>query len=156
MKLPTIKFGDIFEINTKIGFAYFQCVEESISTESELIRILPGTYLNELDIDFNELIQKQEVYFIQFPLKYAMKKKIVRKIGNYIVPKTVVVPTSCRSKHLVRGEFLGWHIVDRKTLRMQLIKELSEEQLKLSPCGMWNDTLIIERIENGWTLDNWR
>lgn len=60
-----------------------------------------------------------------------------------------------RTKHNVRGEFLGWHIVNTETWQRQLIESLSSEQKKLSPLGIWNDTLLIENLINYWSLENW-
>ncbi len=156
MALPIIKKGDIFELNTNVGLAYLQCVEESSKTECEMMRILNGTYSDILEANIENLIYQKELYFLEFPLKYAVKKKCVKKIGNYSVPSDLAVPRYYRTEHIIRGEFLGWHIVDRITLKRQLVKELSAEQIKLSPYGMWNDTLIAERISEGWTLDKWR
>ena len=60
-----------------------------------------------------------------------------------------------RTEHNIRGEFLGWHIVDTETWQRQLVKTLSPEQKKLSPWGIWNDTLLIENLVNDWSLEKW-
>jgi hypothetical protein len=60
-----------------------------------------------------------------------------------------------RIEHMVRGEFLGWHIVNTATWHNTLVKNLSSEEKKLSPWGIWNDTLLIERLTNDWSLENW-
>jgi hypothetical protein len=41
-------------------------------------------------------------------------------------------------------------------LKRELKKVLDEKDLKLSPHGIWNDTLIIERLEENWRLENWK
>lgn len=76
------------------------------------------------------------MFFIQFPLKYALKKKFITKIGNYYIPQSLKVPQYYRSKHIIRGEFIGWHIVDSKTYERELVKELTDEQIKI--ISIWN------------------
>ena len=58
--------------------------------------------------------------------------------------------------HNVKGQFLGWHIIDQKTLKRELKQELSAEDLKLPPHGHPNDTLLKEWLENDWRLENWK
>ena len=155
MRLPKVKKGDIFELHTNNGIAYFQCVKESPATEVETIRILPGIYVSLEQARLEDLVNKQETFFIKFPLKYGLKKKVIKFVGNYRIPNSVIVPRYYRDMHIVRGEFIAWHIIDSETYMIQSVKELSEEQKKLSPAGMWNDTLLAERIAEGWTLENW-
>ena len=60
-----------------------------------------------------------------------------------------------RTKHIVRGEFLGWHLVDTETWERKRVKSLSSEQIKLSPWGIWSAPLLIENLVNDWRLENW-
>ena len=60
-----------------------------------------------------------------------------------------------RTEHIVRGEFLGWHIIDTDTWQRQLVKSLTREQKQLSPWGIWNDALLIENLVNDWSLEKW-
>ena len=153
--MKRVKNGDVFEISTKRGIAYFQCVKEAKPTECEVIRILPGVYSIDQIKNLDELVKQDEVFFIQFPLKYAVKQNCVRLIGNYPVPEQVKLPKYYRDKHIVKGEFVSWHIVDAKTLKIRAVKELSEEEKHLSPAGIWNDTLLAERIAEEWKPDDW-
>jgi|GEM_PF-926729 len=155
MALPRIKFGDVFEIATSKGLAYFQCVKEAPATECETIRILPGTYGNIEQANLENLVNNKELYFIQLTLKYALKQKCIKLIGNYKVPEHVIVPRYYRSKNMVRGEFVCWHIVDSETLQRRSVEKLSDDEKKLSAWGVWNDTLLAERIAEGWSLDKW-
>lgn len=153
--LKSVKIGDVFEIVTKRGMAYFQCVKEAKSTECEVIRILPGVFSTDQTKNLDKLVKQRELFFIQFPLKYAVKKNCVKLIGNYPVPDEVTLPKCYRDKHIVRGEFINWHIVDAETLNIRAVKELSEEEKRLSPAGIWNDTLLAERIAEGWKPEDW-
>ncbi len=155
VSLPKIRFGDVFEIQTTKGVAYFQCVKETPANEVETIRVLPGVYGVTETLDIEKLVEKKELYFIQFVLKYAVKKKCVKPVGNYKVPEQVIVPRYYRDTHIVRGVFVCWHIVDSETLKRRSVEKLSEEEKMLSEWGVWNDTLLAERIAEGWTLDKW-
>lgn len=154
MTLSRIKFGDIFEIKTSKGFGYFQYINET-PNRGEVIRVFGGIFFNKEDANLESLINKKELYFLHFPLKAAIKKKCVRPVGNFNIPSEVVVPRYYRTKEMVKGEFLGWYIVDRETWKRRLTQELSNEELLMSPWGSWNDTLLAERIASGWTLEDW-
>jgi len=39
------------------------------------------------------------------------------------------------TNHNVKGEFLGWNIIDSDTWQRQLVKTLNSEQKQLSPWG---------------------
>jgi len=128
--MKKIKCGDVFEIGTKNGKAFFEYAKEPPATECEVIRILPGIYKESEIIDFNTLTEEKELFFIQFPLKYAVKQKSVKFIGNYRIPEAVSIPKYYRDKHIVKGEFLSWHIIDSDTLQIRSVKELSDEEKK--------------------------
>ena len=155
MALKNVKYGDVFELATTMGMAYFQCVKETPVTESEIIRIFPGVYKDVISAKLDELAKQQEIFFVQFPVKYGVRKNVIKFVGNFNVPENTVVPKYYRDKHIVKGEFISWHIIDIQTLKIESVRELSEEHRKLSPAGMWNDTLLAERIAEGWTPEKW-
>lgn len=149
-----IKVGDIFEIKTPKGNAYLHYVYKDNLT-GDLIRILPGTYaVTPSETELLNLAQAKELYVVFFPLAYAYKQGIVQKVGSYGIDN-FIRPRYMRTKHMVRGEFLGWHIVDTSTWQRQLVKKLTSDQLKLNPWGLWNDTLLVERITEGWMPEKW-
>lgn len=102
------------------------------------------------------IVENDELYLIHFSLKAAYKEGIVTFIGSYNLPSNFTLPKKMRAKHIMRGEFICWHIVDYETWKNQSVKKLTEEQKRLSPWGTWNDTLLIERLADGWTLENWK
>ena len=148
-----IKVGDVFEIETAKGKAYFHYMFDDKDIGA-LIRILPFFHDNTPD-NIKEIVKQKELFFIYFPLKYAVKLKIVNPVSNVPVGLFFRKPKYMRTEHKVRGEFLGWHIVNTNNLKRTLVSKLSEEEKKLSPWGVWNDTLLKERLEEGWTLDKW-
>ena len=145
--------GDIFRIKTAIGFGFLQYIETD-DTGIEYVRVLEliskEGEISQLEVD------EFERWNIGFPLKAASRKKIVEKIGTFNVPKSFIKSEYARSEHDVRGDFLGWHIIHKPTLKRELKKTLTDKEMKLSPHGIMNDTLIIERLEKNWRLENWK
>ncbi|GGA49178.1 hypothetical protein [Psychrobacillus lasiicapitis] len=56
---------------------------------------------------------------------------------------------------MVNGVLICWHIIDYDTWSRENVERLSKEQKQLSPWGIWNDTLLKQRLAEGWTLDKW-
>ena len=146
-----IKIGDVFEIETSNGIAFIQYVYKNDDL-GPLIRILPGLYKDYKKDLINELVEQKELFLVHFPLGDALKQKIVTKIGNYPIPKSFVLPQKFRVSFV---EFSCWHIIDYETWNREKVEKLTDEQKQLSPWGIWNDTLLKDRIAEGWTLDNW-
>lgn len=150
--MAKIKVGDVFEISTSKGKAYLHYIHKDDST-GELIRVLQGLYA-ETPSNLDDLVATEERYIVSFPLSAATKREIVKPVGYYPALK-FSKPQMMRTKHNMRGEFLGWHLVDTATWQRQLVGSLSPKQMKLSPWGIWNDTLLIERLVNDWSLEEW-
>lgn len=151
--MKKISIGDLFEIETSKGFAYFQyCFKDE--NLGELIRVLPGIFPDRLD-SFDKIVAEKEVFMVFFPLLMAYRKKIVHLVGNKELPN-VEKPKFMREEYFTENGQEGWYIVDTDTWKRTKVKKLTPEQESLSPWGIWNDTLLIERIEEGWSLDNWK
>lgn len=150
--MKKIKIGDVFEISTPKGYAYLHYIKKD-KTIGELVRVLPGLYSEE-PTDIKKTVGSDELFYIFFPLSFAYKKGIVRLVNN-CEASNYDVPKYMRTEHNVRGEFLGWHIVNTQTWERTLVKTLNAEQIKFSPWGVWNDTLLIERLTNNWSLEEW-
>jgi hypothetical protein len=150
--MARLKLGDIFEINTPKGKAYLHYIYKD-NTLGELIRVLPGLF-SEMPAALDKLAASKENFMVFFPLSAAANRKIVERVGYY-PPDNFHKPKHMRTEHTIRGEFLGWHIVDTETWKMQLVKTMTSEQIELSPWGTWNDTLLIENLANDWSLQKW-
>jgi len=146
-----LEIGDVFSIKVKSGYGFIQFVG---NLDTEIIRVLEPIKetqeLSQIEIDIKER------FVIGFPLKAALRRKIIDKIAKYDLPRSFKIPFKSRSKFIVRGEFLGWHIVDNKSLKRKLQKQLSKSDLELSPHGIINDSLLITYLETDWRLDNWK
>jgi hypothetical protein len=148
-----LKSGDVFKIKTSIGFGFLQYLETD-NLGIEYVRVLEPVSTN--GQISQEGVDQIERWNIGFPLKAAARKKIVVMVGNFEIPKSFVNSEFARSEHKIRGEFLGWHIVNRTTLERKLKPYINETDIKLSPHGIMNDTLIVERIEQNWRLEKWK
>lgn len=144
---------EVLAIKTNIGFGFIQYIKTG-NLGIEIIRVLEPIK------DTNEISQSEvdipERFTFQFVVKAALRKKILINTGLFKIPDFYKIPIKARTKHIIRGEFLGWHIVDQLTLKRELKKDLSKEDLLLSPHGCPNDTLLIEYLENNWRLDEWK
>jgi hypothetical protein len=153
MKTKKIEIGDVFEILTPKGMRiYLQCVEipEDVKNNLELIKVFYTLHKTTPE-KINSIVE-DSYFFNRFPLKAAYRKKIVEKIGNVPLLKNFEIPKYYRTTNFTDD---AWQIVDANTLKRVTVSELTDEQKKLSPWGSMNDTLIIELLERGWTLENW-
>jgi len=149
MKLTT---GDVFSIKTNVGIGFLQYIDTD-DLGIDLIRVLEP--INESALISQNEIDKPERWCCGFTINAARRQKFVDYIDNFEVPRNFKTPTQFRSKHLVRGEMLGWFIIERNSLKRNLIQKLRKEHLKLSPHGFMTAALIIERIESNWHLKEW-
>ena len=150
--MKKLKLGDIFEIKTPIGSAYLHYIYKD-ETIGDLIRVLPGLFTERPD-DFDAIASAKERYMIFFPLSAANNRKLVERVGFYPADE-FEMPKYMRTKHIIGKEFIGWHIVQTDTMKRQLLQTLTPEQKQLSPWPTWNDTLLIERLVNHWSLEKW-
>jgi len=150
--MSELKRGDIFEIETKKGNAYIQLVELRESDASlDRIRVFYELHQNRPN-NFEGVIEN-EFFYLRFVLREALRRKIFKKIASVDIDPLIVFPTYFRSKHIFQEGY--WQIVDGDTWKRETIEVLNAEQIKLSPWGTWNDTLLIENLENGWRLEKW-
>ena len=143
-----IKSGDVFGIQTAKGEAYFQYVNKN-ALMGQLIRVLPGTYKERVP-ELGELVESTSNFWIFFPLGTCLRRKIVRKVGHFNVPQHAQETPTFRSGVVdpATGKVETWWLWDgEKSWR---VGKISDEQRKLPIRGAWNDTLLIQRIEEGW------
>ena len=145
--------GQVYSINTAHGYGFIQYIETD-SLGVEYVRILDPIKEPE-EINQDE-INKQQRWCCGFPLKAAYNRKLINYLGLFKLPPKYKVEYWTRTPHNIRGEHLGWHIVNRETLERKFKKILRKRHLKLSPHGIFNDTLIRERLESNWKLSEWK
>lgn len=147
-----IQIGDIIEITTKGGLAYAQLTHNH-PRYSSLIRILPG-YFETTPDDLSHLVREPSVFVTFFPLQGALNRGIFKIVGNHPVPRSAMEFPVFRTGVInpATGKVDVWWLWDGKEERM--VGTISTEQRQLPIRGICNDTLLIERIENGWTPMN--
>lgn len=151
------KIGDIYEINVPSGLAYFQFTHES-SVMGQLVRVLPGVYLNR-PVDFGLLAVQKELYFIFLTLVHALRKKEVELVSNQPIPERVK-PFPIMRKEAGRergGKITGWVIghglriyTVQEIQQAQHVRDLTPEQKKLSIASIWPASTLAAEIERGW------
>ena len=149
--MARIKTGDIFKIKTSKGKTYLHFVFKD-EANGDLVRVMTDLFSDQPD-NLDSLACKDGRFLIFFPLSAAYKKKIVKKVGHY--KSDFTRPEFMRIEHFVRCDFLGWHIVNSDTWKKELVNKLNGGLNQLSPWGIWIDTLLTERLEEGWALDSW-
>ncbi|AJC15122.1 hypothetical protein [Pandoraea sputorum] len=143
-----IRFGDVFSISTSKGDAYFQYVSKNPQM-GWMIRVLPGIY-SECPEDMSALVDKETNFWIFFPVAAALRRKLTAKIGRFKIPEHSQKMPIFRAgiRHSVTKKVENWWLWDGE--REWMVGEITEDQRKLPIRGIWNDTLLIKRIEDGW------
>jgi len=150
--MPLVKrsrpqIGDVIEIPTPSGLAYFQFTHKH-QMYGALIRILPGLF-KVRPTDFSEVVRHKEKFVTFFPLGAACNRKIVHIVANEDVPAWALpFPLFRSGTRGADGTVKVWWLWDGN--REWKIGSLKTEQQSLPIRGVWNDTLLIERIVSGW------
>ncbi|GGD07817.1 hypothetical protein [Hyunsoonleella pacifica] len=150
--MAKIQKGDVFSLETKIGYGFLQYVElaeKGIYYIRVLDHISDTRNISQIQVD------KKERWYTEFVLSIALKRKIVAKVDNFKVPSFFRISPYARSKHVIPDKVSGWNIINRHTLKIIYKETLFIWDLKLSPFGIMNDTYIKEKLEEGWILEDW-
>ena len=143
-----VRVGDVFEIGTERGFAYAQCTHRH-PRYGELVRVLPG-FFDTRPGDFGDLVRRPTLFCTFFPLK-AAAGRVVTIVANEPVPAEAQEFPVFRAGVVnpATGKVDVWWFWDGE--REWRVGPISEEQRRMPIRGVWNDTLLIERIVSGWT-----
>jgi hypothetical protein len=149
--MARIKIGDIVEIPLTAGFGY-AIVSHKHDKYGHLLRVFEGTWEYPLD-RLEELLDRGEQFMCFFPLGAAVRRKIVSIAGNLPVPESMTAFPIFRSGLVNTNRKVdNWFLWDgEKSWR---IGDLKPEQRKLPVRGIWNDTLLVDRIESGYRPEN--
>ncbi|WP_156463983.1 hypothetical protein [Devosia sp. Leaf420] len=147
MKRP--KIGDVIEIRTRKGLAYAHFSHKH-PQYGALLRVFGQTY-NARPENFSAHMNAEPTFICFFPLGAAVNRGIVSIAGH------VDIPADAREFPIFRAGMPGrdmregspWWLWDGE--KEWRVGTLSPSQRKLPIRGVWNDTLLIKRIEDGWT-----
>jgi hypothetical protein len=143
--------GDVIEIPIPNGFSYAQYIHlHAVPPKyGALLRVLPGTFDHQLS-DFKKLVLLRESFLAFFPLGAACRRGIVRVVSKEPIPywsqKFPTFRTGIANKD---GKVRKWFIWDGKTERAAGTLTDREKGYPYLT-GVWNDTLLIERISSRW------
>jgi hypothetical protein len=143
------RIGDIAEIKTEKGLAYAQYTHKH-KQFGALIRIFSKLYESRLS-DVSQLADAKVAFVCFFPLNAAISKGIVTNIGNITVPLNAQKFPTFRDgvADPKTGKVNTWWLWDGEN--EWKVGVLTPEQRKFPIRGVWNDTLLVERIQSGWT-----
>ena len=144
-----IKIGDIVEIRVRLGFAYAQYTHKH-SQYGALLRVFDEIHLSKSS-DFKKIARGAVRFSVFFPLQAAINKGIFSIVGNSCVRDELKEFPIFRAGMInpLSGKVDAWWLWDGE--KEERIGVLTEDQKKYPIRGVWNDTLLVERIENGWT-----
>lgn len=147
--MTRLETGDVIEIRTRLGFSYAQYTHD-IRQYGALIRVFEHTY-PERPGDIGQVVGDKVRFSVFFPLKAAVGAGIFSVVGNIPVREELQAFPVFRAGVVdpATGKVATWWLWDGKA--EQKLGKLTEDQKKLPIRGVWNDTLLIERIESGWT-----
>ncbi|GAB5411025.1 MAG: hypothetical protein ChlgKO_01390 [Chlamydiales bacterium] len=138
------KIGSVVEVDTMAGKAYVQYTHQC--EYGGIIRVLQGFFENSLlEQEVCQLAQKPHQFIAIMPLKEAVNRKIFRVVADCSVPDFAKNHPLFRSE---TGDYEEYWMWDGEKEWFQ--KELSEEEKRYPLIEVWNDTLLKERIAEGW------
>jgi hypothetical protein len=147
-KVP--RLGDVIEIPTPGGLAYLQYTHDH-QRYGALVRILPGLFETRPG-EISTLVQQRERFVVFFPLRAAVRQGIVEIVSSEPIPEPSVPFPLFRARGAIKpgtNRVLWWALWDGQAYHR--LGELSPEQRDLPIVGIWNDTLLAERIASGWS-----
>lgn len=140
------KIGDIIEIATPRGLAYAQFTHKH-PTYGALLRVFPGFYETR-PTDFTDIVNQQPQFVMFFPLGAACNQKVVLIADNQPIPKHGQEFPLFRSRIKSKHGCGPWWLWDGE--KEWKIGTLEPGMENYPIRGVWNDTLLITRIVQGW------
>jgi hypothetical protein len=141
--------GDVVEIKTSKGLAYAHYTHQH-KQYGALLRVFHGFHETR-PVDFMKLVMHVPIFSCFFPLNAAVERKIVSLVSN-VTPsvEALTFPTFRAGIIDPATRKVGvWWLWDGE--KEWKVGELTSVQRRFPIRGVWNDTLLVERIESGWT-----
>jgi hypothetical protein len=140
--------GDIIEVRTAKGLGYVQYTHEHREppTYGSLLRALPGLFARPPD-DWEALARQQELFWVFCPISAALRQK-----GSpFRITANVPIPDEKAGFPVFRYRAhtdAAWWMWDGER---EWMPKPDERGTPRALEGVWNDTLLIERIEEQWS-----
>lgn len=147
-----VKIGDVIEIPTKKGLFYAQYTHLH-KTHGGLIRVFDSHFKDRVN-DFSKLVKDPVRFSTFFPVAAAIKKGIFNVVAHEeISAQNQPFPVFRNGVADPQTKKVSvWWFWDGE--REWKVGTITPEQRKMPIAAVWNDTLLIERIESGWTPGN--
>lgn len=150
--MKRVKLGDIIEIPTHRGFGYAQYTNRH-PTYGELIRVFAGLHAT-ASLRASAIVSEDVQFVCFFPLQAALRQGLVRVVCNVGIPQHLaefpVFRTGLPDPHT--GKVDLWWLWDGE--REWQVERLSAKERGYPPRGIWNDTLLAERIDCQWKAED--
>lgn len=140
------RIGDVLEIATPAGLAYFQYTHQN-AMMGWLIRVLPGLFEKRPE-DFAELARGRERYFIFFPVTTAANRGLVTIVAHEGIPSHAQPFPSFRA-----GTVGNWWLWDGER-EWRIGSVLAPDQRSLPVREAWNVKMLASRIASGWSPED--
>jgi hypothetical protein len=147
-----VQLGDIIEIPTTKGLAYAQYTHQH-PTHGGLIRVFDALFASRPS-SFMELVAGPVRFSTCFPVRAAINRGIFQVVQHEnIAPHNLAFPIfrGGNADPKTKKVAVWWFWDGEKEWKVGAI---TPEQRQMPIIGVWNDTLLVERIESGWTPSN--
>lgn len=148
------KIGDVFEVSTSKGFAYFQYTHEYAKPPKwgSLIRVLQGFYKTRPQNEkLSEIVNQPHRFQIFLFLNHAIKEKEVFLVGNFAIPEFAQeFPIFKNTNTPPKGDHKEaiWSLWDgEKFWRVGKLTE--KDQMKYPFLSLCDATALVKNIEDG-------
>jgi len=144
--------GDIIEIPVATGLAYAQYTHQH-ATHGGLIRVFDKIF-NDRPGDLSTCAMLPVRFSVFFPVRAAVQRGIVHVAGHAdIAPANQAFPLFRSGNPDPKTKRVGvWWLWNGE--RSWRVGELTTEQRKLDLKEIWNDSMLVQRIEEGWRPEN--
>jgi len=143
------QIGAIIEIPTRKGLAYAQYTHQH-DQFGGLLRIF-DEILQTRPTEFSTLIKGLVRFSTFFPLRAAVRRGIFKVVAHAdVAPHNRSFPLFRAGNADPRTKRVAvWWLWDGE--KAWRVGELTSEQRSLPIKSVWNDTMLVKRIEEGWT-----
>jgi hypothetical protein len=148
------KIGDVIEIPTSAGFAYAHYTHKYSDPPNygALLRVLPDIFA-ERPKDFAALVNQPPQFLMFYPLGPACARHFVRIVASEsIPPHAQEFPTFRSGTPNRNGVVENWWLWNGR--ERWHVGALTPGMEKLPIPGVWNHTLLVERIVAHWRQEN--
>jgi len=150
-----IQFGDIFEVNTNKGLAYFQYTHEHTDAPKmgSLIRVISGYYKKRPD-DFKQVADSPTKFKTFVPLQKSLNVGLVKFVANEEVPRDSKKFPLFRNGEInpETKKVDDWWFWDGK--KDWRVGKISEKQKAMPILELVTVPTLIKQIESGWTPES--